>query len=1116
MIILAWNIRGLNSPLKQQEVATILTKKKVDVGALIESKLSGTKLDQLSKRRFKRWNIVSNATSSSKARIVVIWNPNTVMIEVLDISEQGINIRINSLIHQTSFCICFVYGYNSIVLRKMLWANLRQWKPVEPWLVIGDFNSVLSLNDRNESALVTAYETSDFYSCCRDLGLSDLMYSGCHFTWNRGLSWSKIDRVLANPLWSMPSLPTSVHFCPPGGFSDHSQMWVEVLGDLPMGRRCFKFFNMWTKHDKFLQVVAEHWSISLTGCPMYVLCKKLKYLKPHLKSLNQLHFSHISERVARVVSDLSRVQQQRHVNLECRHLLEQENQLRRELINLKSSEKMFFSQKLKYKFLEDSDKGSKFFHSLMNQRNRINFIAAIQNENGQLSSSLEEVGDIFVNYFHNLLGAAKETDQPEDLVVSRGSKLNVDQFGALLAPVTSTEINDVVFNIGNDKAPGPDGYSSLFFKAAWNIVGNDVCDSIKDFFASGRLLKQVNHSVIALIPKSAHASYPSDFRPISCCNVIYKIISKILSARLAQALVTLIGPSQNAFLGGRYMSDNIHLLQELLRLYGRKRVSPRCMIKVDFKKAFDSVQWIFIRRLMLLFGFPDRFVHWVMTCVESTSYSLSINGYLFGHFEGKSGIRQGDPLSPYLFIMCMEYFSRLLLVACDKATFKLHPQCDTHKICHLAFADDIMLLCRGDIKSIRSMLGELDKFGRVSGLRMNALKSSIYLGGVSNSAKQAILRETNLSEGVFPVRYLGVPLSPHRLLASQFSPLIQGLESAIQAWLGKYLTYAGRLQLLKSVLYGIANFWLSIFPIPSTVIAGIVKTCRNFLWTGDFRKNNFAPVAWKDICMPKTEGGLNIFDLKVVNYCYLAKHLWDIHLKADSLWIKWISHYYLGSNSVWSAIAPKTASPMWKAVLKTRDRLLEKFNSMEQVVLHMGKWGKAKFFHSAYCDLKPLGIKVNWARVVWESWALPKHSFVLWLAVKGRLKTKDRLIFALDDPDCNLCRCEIESHEHLFFECNWTSTLWGWVRNWLQIGNSLSTLPCAIRYLAVRRNHLKARMRRVALSLLIYLIWEERNSRTFDGIATSVDQVFRKFQLAFFMILFFHSKAHQMAPWDPL
>ncbi len=282
----------------------------------------------------------------------------------------------------------------------------------------------------------------------------------------------------------------------------------------------------------------------------------------------------------------------------------------------------------------------------------------------------------------------------------------------------------------DNKAPGPNGYTSAFFKKAWSIVGADFSSAVKDFFASGELLKQINHSTIALIPKSATANSAADYRPISCCNVTYKVISKILAGRLGHVLNDVISPSQNAFLGGRRMADNINLMQELLRNYGRKRVSPRCTIKIDFKKAFDTVQWPFIRDLLHLLGFPEKFVQLVMKCVETASFSVCINGNLFGFFHGKCGVRQGDPLSPYLFIICMEYFSRLLQSTTQVSDFKFHPKCHALGISHLGFADDILLLCRCDMTSVNILLQQLHIFGESSGLAINAEKSSIFFAGV--------------------------------------------------------------------------------------------------------------------------------------------------------------------------------------------------------------------------------------------------------------------------------------------------------------------------------------------------------------------------------------------------
>jgi hypothetical protein len=248
------------------------------------------------------------------------------------------------------------------------------------------------------------------------------------------------------------------------------------------------------------------------------------------------------------------------------------------------------------------------------------------------------VGDEFVAYYQQLLGTSKTIVPLDSAVIQCGPCLPPSSHGFLLSPVSHEDIHPVVFSIENEKAPDPDGYSS-FFKQAWSVVGGDFCAAVQDFFHSGKLLKQVSHSIIALVPKSENVSSPSDFRPISCCNVIYKVIAKILASRLAQALQDIVSPMQNAFLGGRNMSDNINLVQELLRQYGRKSTSPRCLLKVDFKKAFDSVQWEFLERLFRYLDFPAKFLLLVMQCVSSASYSVAVNGDIHGFFSGNSGVR---------------------------------------------------------------------------------------------------------------------------------------------------------------------------------------------------------------------------------------------------------------------------------------------------------------------------------------------------------------------------------------------------------------------------------------------------------------------------------------------
>jgi len=206
------------------------------------------------------------------------------------------------------------------------------------------------------------------------------------------------------------------------------------------------------------------------------------------------------------------------------------------------------------------------------------------------------------------------------------------------------------------------------------------------------------------------------------------------------------------------------------------------------------------------------------------------------------------------------------------------------------------------------------------------------LGGVAVSLKQAILLDTGFSEGSFPFRYLGVPLSPHKLLASQFSPFLHKLEAAIQVWVGKHLTYASRLELIKSVLYGMVQFWVSIFPMPCAVIRQITCLCRNYLWTGDICRNKSALVAWKTVCLPKNERGLGLLNIQISNNSFIAKQLWNIHQKQDSIWIRWIHHYYLQANSIWNAQIHKTSSPLWKSIVLLKNQLVQNYGNHLAVI----------------------------------------------------------------------------------------------------------------------------------------------------------------------------------------
>jgi hypothetical protein len=238
-----------------------MKRNKIDVCGLLEMKLSSSKVAFMQKFLLKNWKFVSNAEIANTARIVLLWNPSTISIEVINLSAQGIHVVINNMVTRYCFTATFVYGYNIISARRALWEDLKRWCPSSPWIVLGDFNSILSQDDKHDKhngEPVSSYEVPDFRECCADLGLADLNATGCHFTWSNGSVWSKIDRVMVNPLWFSSQMQTHVHFCTLGAFSDHSQTSIKIgLRPLP-GKRNLKFFNMWAAHSNFMELITNN------------------------------------------------------------------------------------------------------------------------------------------------------------------------------------------------------------------------------------------------------------------------------------------------------------------------------------------------------------------------------------------------------------------------------------------------------------------------------------------------------------------------------------------------------------------------------------------------------------------------------------------------------------------------------------------------------------------------------------------------------------------------------------------------------------------------------------------------------------------------------------------
>lgn len=208
----------------------------------------------------------------------------------------------------------------------------------------------------------------------------------------------------------------------------------------------------------------------------------------------------------------------------------------------------------------------------------------------------------------------------------------------------------------------------------------------------------------------------------------------------------------------------------------------------------------------------------------------------------------------------------------------------------------------------------LNHFGETAGLHVNVLKSNIFMAGVSEEMQRELLEVTGYKTGTIPFRYLGIPLASRKLKMTDYGPLMEQLNRKINSWQKNSISRAGRLELIRSVLQGVQCYWMSILPIPGGVIKKINALCRNFFWN-----SNHPPVAWKTVCMPAEGGGLGLRNLYLWNKALLCKLLWNIHSKKDSLWIRWVNHYY--SKDFWNYTPKRDDSPLIKSLIKLRNDL---------------------------------------------------------------------------------------------------------------------------------------------------------------------------------------------------
>ncbi|XP_074291593.1 uncharacterized protein LOC141618396 [Silene latifolia] len=365
------------------------------------------------------------------------------------------------------------------------------------------------------------------------------------------------------------------------------------------------------------------------------------------------------------------------------------------------------------------------------------------------------------------------------------------------------------------------------------------------------------------------------------------------------------------------------------------------------------------------FYFPEKFRKWIMGCITSTWFSLKVNGDHIGFFKGASGLKQGDPLSPFLFVMSMEILSRILRGIHKLHQVSYHPKCGRIGLNHMIFADDLMLFVRGDVPSVRAITSSLDFFAKMSGLVGNPDKTNIYMGGIRENIKREILNATGSTEGDFPFRYLGVPLNEGRLNKTMFVDLLSKVQGALNHWTTYKLSYTGKISLINS------------------------------------------------------EGGFNIKEILSWKKCVICKWIWGLINQSDGFWVTWNYSYNIKQGDFWTLQKKSTHSESWRSILQVIDELVAMAGSGDNakgLLQSCVRKGKLRL-HLLYDHFRQRGNTMSWTKAAWNRALLPKHSFFLVMVMQRKLATIDQLnirgLYMVNR--CTLRKMDNECHKHFSF-----------------------------------------------------------------------------------------------------
>ena len=605
-----------------------------------------------------------------------------------------------------------------------------------------------------------------------------------------------------------------------------------------------------------------------------------------------------------------------------------------------------------------NEKPTKFFCNLEKAKYIDKTIKKVTLQNGKIINNQRDILNQVKCFYADLLSCKNiDEDNLNDFknTLPNSKKLSPEESIGMSGPLTITELSNVLKSMKHNKTPGLDGFPAKFYKIFWKELQTFILRALNESYQKGILPPSFRQTVISCLPKG---NKPRDdlknWRPISLTSVLYKMATSAIASRLKKVLPDLISNCQTGFTKGRFIGESTRLVYDIMN-YTEKKQKTGLLMLIDFEKAFDSISWKFMYKVLNHYNFSSEFIKWInIFNTEITATVLQV-GFLSDFFPIKRGCKQGDPIAPYLFIICAQILCEMILTNKNIKGIKIGS--DEFKISQ--FADDTTLFMDGSESSLQYTLNVLEIFGSLSGLKMNLSKTRMLWIGKKKGCKEKINcgRLLNWDSNNFSLLGITFDLNLSNIPLINYNNAIIKIENTIVSWKKRSLTPLGKITVIKSLKLSQLNHLFMSIPLPGKGFCeNLNKKLYNFVW--DDKPEKIKRVI---LSQNKVNGGLKMPN--IVNFIDALKCTWirRILVSPNRPWVRLFESSYCSLNDLinygprWGIkVKDNIQNDFWKEIFLTWNNVYKTCQlKTESDIFNTPLWFNSKLSNSNL-------VKTNW------------------------------------------------------------------------------------------------------------------------------------------------------------